>query len=143
MRGRRLGVEASGDRLLSVAVSRGRISSAKAIALPPAGAPTGRLALQPHFGAAPVHVAISDRDNVHRLLLVPPMTAAERSEVVSRESQYFRPQGVETHYLSGPVSLAKSSSRGDSSPDRNAPDGRSAPSPVYPRVLPWWISDDD
>jgi Tfp pilus assembly protein PilN len=70
-----------------VAVSRGRISSAKAIALPPAGAPTGRLALQPHFGAAPVHVAISDRDNVHRLLLVPPMTAAERSEVVSRESE--------------------------------------------------------
>ena len=83
---RRLGVEAAGDRLIAVAVSRGRISSARAMALLPTGASIGPLALQPRFGAAPVHVAISDPGTVHRLLLLPPMTARERSEVVRREA---------------------------------------------------------
>lgn len=86
MSGRRLGIEAASGTLVAVAVSRGRISSARTVTVPPGEVSAGALALQPRFGAAPMHVAMSDPETVHRTLLLPPMTARERSDVVNRET---------------------------------------------------------
>jgi Tfp pilus assembly protein PilN len=83
--GRRLGIEVASDRLITVTVSRGRISHAGTVPLPRGDASTETLPLQPRFAAAPVHVAISNPDDLHRVLTLPPMTARERTEVVNRE----------------------------------------------------------
>ena len=83
---RRLGVEVAAGRLIAVTVNRGRVSRAQTVTLPPGDVSAGSPRLRPRLGGAPVHVAISEPDNVHRTLLLPPMTSQERADVAMREA---------------------------------------------------------
>lgn len=85
MIGQRLGVEVVFGMLIAVTARWGRIVAAEATRLPPGDVPIRTSRLAGRFGGAPVHLVLSDPDNVHRVLLLPPMTARERSEVVKRE----------------------------------------------------------
>ena len=89
MFGRRLGVEVASGRLIAVAVGRRAVSMAAMCRLPtPApihSIPIGALPGQGWIGAAPVHLVICGPEQVHRSLLVPPMTQVEQADVVRRE----------------------------------------------------------
>ncbi len=84
-----LGVEAASERLIAVTVRGGRISSARtfSVTTPASSRPPIRALLgEGRTGGTPVHLVLCEPDHVPRTLLLPPMTAAERSEVVRRET---------------------------------------------------------
>lgn len=86
MIGQRLGVEVASGTLVTVMARLGRIVTAETVSVPPGDASIGPQGLQRRFGTPPVHLVISDPESVHRVLLLPPMTGRERSEVVKREA---------------------------------------------------------
>jgi len=87
--GQRLGIEVASGLLVATTVTRRAISMAtmRRIGTGAAGGPVSlKAAAGPRLGGLPpVHLVICDADHAHRTLLVPPMTAAERGEVVRRE----------------------------------------------------------
>lgn len=83
---KRLGIEASAGSFITVKVSGRRIAAARKVTPPPGtGAKLGALLGQSPLGGAPVHLVVSEAEHVHRTMLLPPMTEAERAEVVQRE----------------------------------------------------------
>lgn len=87
--GRGVGVEVAPGLLIAVAAGTTRVSMAALRRVPtstrPSALPLTALLRQRHVGRGSVQLAICDPDHIHRTLLVPPMTAAERSDVVRRD----------------------------------------------------------
>jgi len=85
--GRRVGVEAAAGELIAVTLRGGHIASARIVNLAETSASAGRTLLgDRRVGAPPVALTICDTDHVHRTLLLPPMTAAEKTDVVRRQA---------------------------------------------------------
>ncbi len=86
MIGQRLGVEVAFGTIVTVTTRWGRIVATGTVRVPPGETAITAPELRRRVGATPVHVVLSDPETVHRVLLLPPMTARERSEVVTREA---------------------------------------------------------
>ena len=84
MSGRCVGVESAADHLIVTTVRGRRVTSARVISVLPEGI-IGEVPTRGRFDLTPVQVTIPHPTNVHRLVELPPMTAAERTEVVRRE----------------------------------------------------------
>ena len=86
MIGQRLGVEVAFGTIVTVTTQWGRIIATGTVRVPPGETAITVPELRRRLGATPVHVVLSDPETVHRVLLLPPMTARERSDVVTREA---------------------------------------------------------
>jgi len=89
LRGRRVtGLEPAPGKLIAVEVTPAAISRAAVIEVPPDG--LERLPLKPALSRSgvnpsPIHLVTWDSEQIHRTLLLPPMSATERSLFLERE----------------------------------------------------------